>query len=139
MAVTGTIPKQVKREIVDAWLPAAETTWKVALLDDTFVYDHTTHVTYADVSGDEIAGIGYTAGGATLAGRVVGYVDTDDTYIDATDTQWTTATFANVQYVVVYETSGGLIRVIYDLGTTHDVTAGTFTIQWNTGGLIKVV
>jgi len=138
MAITGTIPKQVKKAFIDTWLPATEPVWKVCLLDSGFTYDHATDITYDDVSSDEIAGTGYTAEGEILTGRVTGYVDTYDCYIDADNTAWTTATFADVRYIVVYETAGKKIRVIYDLGTTYSVTSGTFTIQWNGGGLIKI-
>lgn len=139
--MASVIPKEVKKEIVDAWI--AETTWKVCLLTNAFTYVSGTHITYADLlaSGAEVVGTGYTAGGATLAGRVGAY-DTTNYTLDATDVQWTTATFANVQYIAVYNwtgvAAGSRVRAIFDLGTTYNVVAGTFTIQWNGGGLIKV-
>jgi hypothetical protein len=135
--MADTIPKQVKKEVVDGWLLE---TWKVALLDNTFVYDHTTDITYANVSDDEITGTGYSAGGALITGRTGGYVDTDDYYINANDTPWAGATFAvPARYAVVYETTGGKIRAIYDLGADYSVTTGTFTLQWHATGLIKIV
>ena len=136
--MASVIPKEVKKEIVDGWV--AEPVWKVCLLTNTFTYVTGTYITYADLlaSGREIVGAGYTAGGATLAGRVGAYVDTINRRIDATDTIWTAATFANVRYIAVYETAGGKIRAIYDLTTTYSVTSGTFTIQWNASGLVKI-
>ena len=136
--MASVIPKEVKKEIVDGWV--AEPVWKVCLLTNTFTYVTGTHVTYADLlaSGAEVVGTGYTAGGQVLAGRVGAYVDTTNQRIDATNTAWAAATFANVQHIAVYETTGGKIRAIYDLATTYSVTSGTFTIQWNAGGLIKI-
>ena len=135
--MANVFPKQVKKEIVDNWI--AEATWKVALLDNGFVYDHTTDDLYTDVTADELAsGNGYTTGGATLAGRAGGYVDTYDYYLDATDTSWASATFTNVRYIVVYETVANKIRFIFDLGANYSCTNSTFTIIWASGGLIKL-
>ena len=135
--MANVFPKQVKKEIVDNWI--AETTWKVALLDNGYVYDHTTDDLYTDVTGDELPnGNGYTTGGATLAGRAGGYVDTYDYYLDATDTAWASATFTNVRYLVVYETTANKIRFIFDLGANYSCTNATFTIVWAAGGLIKI-
>jgi hypothetical protein len=134
--MASVIPKEVKNEIVTRWLPATETTWKVALLTNAFAYVTGTHILYADLT-NEVVGTGYTAGGATLAGRAIAYVDTTNANIDATDVQWTTATFI-ARYAVVYETTGGKIRAIYDFGADKTVTGGTFTIQWSASGLMKV-
>lgn len=131
--MASTIPKEVKKEIVDAWI--AEITWKVALFISTL--NRLTQNLYSGCT-NEVSGTGYTAGGTVLAGRNGAYVDTTNQRIDATDTAWTTATFSDVQFLVVYETTGSKIRAIYDLGTTYAVTSGTFTVQWNNAGLIKV-
>jgi hypothetical protein len=124
------IPKEVKKAITDAYV--AETTWKVALL--TALPDDTIS-TYAGIT-TEVVGAGYTATGATLAGRASAYTGTD-AWIDATDTSWTSATFT-ATHAVVYETAGGLIRAIYDLGGSKTVTTGTFTLVWNASGLLTV-
>ena len=129
------IPKEVKREIVDEWV--AETTWKVALFTSTSNCNDNGISTYAACT-NEVIGTGYTAGGATIAGRVAAYIDTTNTNIDATDVTWTTATIAGIWYAVVYETTGGLIRAVYDLGATYSVTNGQFTLSWNASGLFKV-
>jgi hypothetical protein len=135
--MANVFPKQVKKEIIDNWI--TEPVWKVALLDNGFAYDHTTDDFYTDVTGDELSnGSGYTTGGATLAGRAGGYVDTYDYYLDATSPTWTSATFVNVRYVVVYETVASKIRFIFDLGANYSCTNATFTVDWATGGLIKI-
>lgn len=136
--MANVFPKQVKKEIVDNWI--VEPTWKVALLDNGFTYDHTTDVLYTDVTADELPnGNGYTTGGTTLAGRSGAYVDTYDYYLDATDTAWTSATFTDVRYVVVYNgTSPYKIRFILDLEADYSCIASTFTIVWALGGLVKI-
>lgn len=132
------IPKEVKKEIVDGWI--AETTWKVALFKSTSNCNDDGVSTYAQclADGNECSGTGYTAGGATLAGRTGAYIDTTNYKFDATDTAWTSATIADIRYAVVYETTGGLIRWVYDLGADYSVTAGTFTLTWNSDGLVNV-
>ena len=136
--MASVIPKEVKKEIIDGYI--AET-WKVCLLTNLFTYVSGTHILYANLT-NEVIGTGYTAGGAAVTksawGAGSGYVDTVNAYLDGTDVSWPTSTFANVQYAVVYETTGGKIRGVYDLGAVYSVTSGTFTLQWNPGGLIKV-
>ena len=135
--MANVIPKEVKKERADAFV--AET-WKACLLTNAFVYVTGTYVTYADLlaSGTEVVGTGYTAGGATVANKASSYVDTTNVKLDADDTAWTTATFAAVRYVAVYETTGGKIRAIYDFGADKSVTSGTFTEEWSSSGLIKI-
>ena len=138
--MASVIPKEVKKEIIDGYI--AET-WKVALLTTTFAYVTGTYVTYADLlaSGKEVVGSGYTAAGAAVTksawGAGSGYVDTTNAMLDATNVQWTSATFT-AQYAAVYETTGGKIRAIYDFLAGKTVTGGTFTIQWNPAGLVKI-
>ena len=134
--MASVIPKEFKKEIIDVLTGAAtmtaEVTWKVALFTNAY---STASILYSVVN--EVSGGGYTAGGATLSGRTSGYVDTNNRYLDAADTQWTAATFT-ARYAVVYETVGGKIRFIYDFLADYPVAGGTFTIQWNSGGLVKI-
>ena len=136
--MASVIPKQVKKAIVDAWLPAAEAEWKVCLLTSAFPNTLGAYTVYEDLTNEVPNGSGYTTEGATITGRATAYVDTYDAYIDADNVSWPTATFANVRYAVVYETTNRKIRGIYDLGAVYSVTSGTFTLQWNTAGLIRV-
>jgi hypothetical protein len=140
--MASVIPREVKKEQVDAWL--AET-WKVGLLKNTFVgqYVAGTHVNWTDVSAFEIAASGsYVAGGATLTRYAwgvesTGYTGTDAA-IDAVNSAFTTIT-ATARFVVVYNAVAPFkIRAIYELPADYPVTGGTFTIQWNASGLIKV-
>lgn len=134
--MASVIPKELKKEWADSL--TAET-WKVALLSNAFTYVSGTHVNYTDVTGNELAaGGGYSTGGATMSGKVAAYVDTTNANIDASDTQWTSATFT-ARYACVYNAASPFkIRAIYDFGADYTVTGGTFTIQWNAGGLVKI-
>ena len=125
------IPTAVKKVIADAYV--AEPQWKVALFTTN---DCLSRSTYGTCTG-ETSGTGYTTGGAVVTGRADSIVSTS-VVITATNTAWTGATFS-AAYAVVYETAGGLIRAVYDLGGTKTVTAGTFTLQWDaSNGLVKI-
>ncbi len=131
--MASVVPKEVKKEIVDAWV--AEPTWKVALLTGyTFVNGHDE---YTDVSAWEVVGTGYTAGGATLAGRAT-VADGTEYNLDATDLTWTGVTLTNVNFACAYYTATDKIRSLHDLGGSFSVVGGSFTLQWDTDGLIKV-
>jgi len=91
---------------------------------------------YSDLTNEVASGGGYATGGNTLGGRTSAFSTLDAT-LDATDIQWTSATFT-CAYAAVYETTGGKIRAIYDLGGSKTVTNGTLTLVWNTSGLLSV-
>lgn len=132
------VPKEVKLEIGTAWLPATETTWKVALFLNGSNCNNDGVLLYSACTNEVSAvGTGYTTGGATLAGRAVSYIDTTNVKFDATDATWTTATFT-ARYAVVYNTTTSKIRAVYDFGGDYSVTNGTFTLQWNGDGLLKI-
>ncbi len=136
MAAESVIPKEVKKEIIDGYI--AET-WKVCLLTSAFSYVSGTHVYYSDLTNEVADGSGYTTEGESVSQLAwSGYVDGDNAMINATDVPWTTATFT-ARYAVVYSTAGlKPIRAIYYFTEDKTVTAGTFTIQWNPSGLIKI-
>lgn len=137
--MASVIPKEAKKEVADTYIAEATADdWYACLLTSAFTYVSGTHIKYADISGSEVVGTGYTAGGKQVTPVGLGYVDTTNYAIDAGNILWTTATFANVRYVVIYNYTSGNIRAIYDLGSDYSVTAGTFTVQWNPGGIIKI-
>lgn len=81
-------------------------TFKIALMEPTFIYDVDTQQVYADISSDELStAYGYTAGGASLSGVAVSQDDTNDR---------ATAIWSNVTWNI----SGGDIScggaIIYD-------------------------
>jgi hypothetical protein len=116
-------------------------TIKVALATASYTPDQDTHDFFNDVT-NEITGTGYTAGGATLAGKAVTYdTATNEVRWDASDTSWSTATFT-ARYAIVYKDTGSaatspLIALI-DFGANVSVTAGTFLITWAATGIAKI-
>ena len=137
--MANVVPKEVKKEQADRFI--AET-WKACLLTSAFTYVTGTYITYSNLVNELPNGSGYTTGGTAVSkywwGGGSGYTGTTNAMIDAADPSWTNITFTGVRYMVVYETTGGKIRGIYDLVTNRDITGGTFTVNLNAGGLIKI-
>ena len=109
---------------------------KVALLNSshTFAAGNTD---FSDVSANELSsGSGYTTGGNTLGSKSV--TEASTTKWDAADRDWTAATFT-ADHAVIYDTSvtNDLIASI-DFGGSKAVVAGTFTIQWDSAGIITL-
>lgn len=98
---------------------------------------------FSDI-GNEVSGTGYSAGGVTLTTAAPAYDGASNTMrLDATDAQWTSATFT-ARYAVVRKDTGaaGTSPVLgyVDFGQDVSVTAGTFLIEWDsTDGVLRVV
>jgi hypothetical protein len=133
--MASSIPKEAKNELIARFLPAVETEWKVALF--TNASNCMTQSTYAACTSQVASGNGYTTGGAVLAGRTSGYVDTNNVYLDATDSAWGSSTFT-ARYAILYETATGKIRDRKDFGGDKAVSTGTLTILWNASGIMKL-
>ncbi len=111
-------------------------TIKVMLLNNSHSF-LATHNQKSEIVANEISGTGYTAGGEELTTKAVTQGATTDW--DADNTEWTTATFS-AYHAVIYDdtlTNDDLICSI-DFGGEKQVTAGTFTIQWDAAGIITL-
>jgi hypothetical protein len=111
-------------------------TIKVMLLDDSHAFT-ATHNQKSEIVANEISGTGYTAGGEALAGKAVTQGAT--TKWDATDVEWTIATFT-AYHAVIYDdtlTNDDLMASI-DFGGSKSVSAGTFKIQWHANGIVTL-
>lgn len=113
---------------------------KVMLLSQAYVLDQDNHDFINDVSTNQAAGTGYTAGGLTLAG-VATAVDgaTNTTKLDANDI---TGISVSCCYAVVYVDTGtpstSPILTITDLsnGAATDLTVTGIT--WNASGIAAI-
>lgn len=109
---------------------------RVMLLDDSHGFT-TTHNQKSEIVANEISGTGYVANGALLADKAV--TQGTSTKWDATDVEWTTATFS-AWHAVLYDdtlTNDDLIASI-DFGGEKAVSAGTFKIQWHVNGIVTL-
>lgn len=112
----------------------AADTDKVALLAAAYTPNFSTHVSYADVSANEVTGTGYTAGGITLSGvtwTVTGNVAT----LGANTATWA-ALSTSARYAVVYR-SGGTNRLIglLDFGEVRSYVAEPLQLAFPSGVL----
>ncbi len=117
-------------------------TIKVMLCTSTYVPNQDTHVFKSDVT-NEVTGTGYTATGATLANKTIGYTaGTNVIKLDADDTSWSTATIT-ARYAVIYDATPAtdatrpLLGYI-DFGADVISTAGTFQITWDAAGIFTI-
>ena len=109
-------------------------TIKVSLYDNTHSFT-ATDTDYTTTNELATAG-GYTQGGATLAGKSVTQAAT--TKWDATDTEWTSATFTAYHAVIYDSTATNDLICSIDFGGAQTVTAGTFKIAWHANGIITL-
>lgn len=109
---------------------------KVMLLDNVHAFT-ATHNQKSEIVANEIAGAGYTAGGAALATKEV--TQATSTKWDAADVEWTSATFTAYNAVIYDDTltNDDLIGSI-DFDGAKAVSAGTFKIQWHANGIITL-
>lgn len=117
--------------------------FKVALVKSGYTPNVDTDDFWNDVSGEEVSGTGYTAGGVKLTSLAVTYDSaTNEARWDAADAEWTTSTIT-ARYAVVYKNTGTSTTsplVLYvDFGENKVSSAGTFKIVWNAIGLLYIL
>lgn len=101
-----------------------------------------THQDKADIT-NEVAGTGYTAGGATLGSKTESYTAGTGVYaIDAANVTWTTSTITARTAVLYDDTPAAEAdqAIICYQQSDADVstTAGTFTVAWHADGIVKI-
>ena len=139
--MASVIYNSAKRDLMNGAMDLDTDTIKVALVTSTYSPNIDTHAKFSDIS-NEVTGTGYTAGGATLGSPVVAIDTTNDrATFDAADSSWTTATIT-ARGAVIYKSTGTastspLLGYI-DFGSDKTSTAGTFTIQWNSVGILAL-
>ena len=97
------------------------------------------HATLADVVANEVAGAGYTAGGAALTNVTWSVVGATAVF-DADDPIWVNATIS-ARYAVIYlvGTSNGVtnpLMCLIDFGAVNGVTGGTYRVKFNDAGIL---
>ena len=111
------------------------------MLCSALTADQDGDVYLADVTKTEITGTGYTAGGATLASKTIGYTTaTNVIKLDAADTEWTASTIT-ARYVIIYDDTPASNKPVLgyvDFGENRSSTAGTFTVAWNASGIATI-
>lgn len=134
MSITTAIANSFKQEILDGVHLAADV-YKMALYTSAASLDKTT-TTYSTTN--EVVGAGYTAGGATLAGRVNG-ISGDTAYLTFTNPAWAAATITARGCIIYNSTRGNKVVAVFDFGSDIISTAGTFTVVLPAAGLTAAV
>jgi len=108
----------------------------VILLDTNHSFS-SAHNNLTDVSGNELsAGGGYVQQDKELASKAV--TQAASTKWDGANVVWTSATFEAFHAVLYDETAANDLICSIDFGGGKQVTAGTFTIEWHTNGIITL-
>lgn len=115
-------------------------TIKVALMKTSYVPDFAAQEFYSQVSGQEVVGAGYTAGGQALTVKTVAQDNTNNRGVfDADNIYWPNATI-QARGVLVYKDTGNpatspLIGY-FDFLEDKVSNGGTFTLQWQSVGIV---
>jgi hypothetical protein len=139
--MANVIYNSFKRDIMNGGIDLDTDTIKVALVTSSYTPDQDAHDNFDDVT-NEVSGTGYTAGGATLGSVSVSADNTDNEGVfDAADTTWTSSTIT-ARGAVIYKSTGTastskLIAYI-DFGADKSSSAGNFTIQWDSEGILNL-
>jgi len=107
-------------------------------LGNTYTPNQDTDETWAGISGDEVSGTGYSAGGATLASVTLTYTGaTNILSYDAADPSWSDSTIT-ARYAVFYSSTSGYLISYIDFGEDKTSTAGLFKIELDPAGIGKI-
>jgi len=112
---------------------------KCAMIQDTATPNFDTHDFWADLSGNEVSGTGYTAGGKAYTNTELTLSSGVLTY-DAADVAWTSSTITDAMAAVGYADSVASDPLIFlsDFVSAVSTVSGTFTIQWNASGIFTL-
>lgn len=98
---------------------------KIALYTSAASLDATTTV-YS--TSNEVVGVGYSAGGNTLASPTISTSGTT-AFVDFADSSWTTATITARGALIYNSSKANRAIAVLDFGSDKTSTAGTFTVQ----------
>jgi len=142
MAVTGKLYGKAFLSLFNKEIDWDTDPIKCSLHTSTYVPDQDVDDYFNDVT-NEVTGTGYTAGGATLAGKTITYTAaTNKCTLDANDCSWTSATIT-ARVAVVYDAQTGVATteplICYQLSDADIIsTNGTFTVAWNASGIVEI-
>jgi hypothetical protein len=130
-----------KKNISNGGIDLDTDTIKVALVTSAYTPDQDAHEFFSSVT-NEVVGTGYTAGGATLAGKTVTQDNTGNTGVfDANDVTWSASTIT-ARGAVIYKSTGvaGTSQLVayIDFGADKVSTSGDFVITWSASGILTL-
>jgi hypothetical protein len=120
-------------------------TLKIAILSSAAAINQDTNQYWSDLVANEITGTGYTAGGITLSSKTLTYDTATNTIrMKAADVTWSTVTFTNGRYAIVYKSTGtnttSHVEAYIDFGANESPAGVDFTISFDvTDGVMRAV
>lgn len=130
-----------KKDLITGAIDLDTDTIKAMLVTSTYSPNMDTHTKKSDVT-NEVSGTGYTAGGVTLASITVTQDNTNDKAVfDAADLSWSTATITARGLVIYKDTGTGSTSPLLcylDFGSDVASTAGTFSVQFSSSGILAL-
>lgn len=142
MATTTSFYNSYKKNTLDGSIDLVNDTIKVALCTSSYTPNIDSHSFFSDITNEVSASGTYTAGGFTLGTKSVTQDNTNNEGVfDAADASATSATIT-ARYAIIYKSTGTagtspLIAYV-DFGENISSIAGTFSILWNSAGIINV-
>lgn len=130
-----------KKQLLNAGINFGTSTMKVMLVTSTYTPNQDTHAFRSDVT-NEVSGVGYSAGGTTLANGTVTQDNTNHLAAYSADNiTWGTATIT-ARAAVLYKSTGVAasdpLVGYFDFGADQISSSGNFTVQWGTAGIINL-
>ena len=117
-------------------------THKIAMFTNSITPNFSTDTAYgvSPYDANEVSGTGYTAGGIALTGTAVSESPTGTLKWDATDAAWAGSTITSARCALIYADAlaGNNAIVLIDFAGDYSTTAGTFTIQFASGGILTI-
>jgi len=125
MAISQAMCTSFKAEILGGIQDLDTDVIKIALYTSAASLDAATTV-YS--TSNEVTGVGYSAGGNTLASPTISTSGTT-AYVDFADSSWTTATITARGALIYNSSKANRSIAVLDFGSDKTSTAGTFTVQ----------
>lgn len=118
-------------------------TLKLMLLDATHTPNLDSHDFVNDVSGDEVSGTGYSAGGFALSGALTQADTSGDRYLFKLNNVSAAGCTFDWRYAVIYRDTGtpstsNLVALI-DPGALQSLSAATLAIAWHADGVFEML
>ena len=115
----------------------------IANLNVMLLNNHTfdaSHTAMASISGDEVSGTGWPAGGPTIANAAVTTSSTNEATLDGDDISQTAdgGTIGPATAIVIYDATNDNPLYHYQFASTQEAGDGTdFNVTWHADGIAR--
>ena len=132
----GALYNEFKEELLLGNIDMDGHTFKVNLVTG-YTPNIDSHNGLSDVSASEESGTGYTAGGATLAGKAVTKDTTNDrAKFDADDVTWTGLNVGTPSHAILYDDTHASDCLVAYWEVTTATNGGNYTLQFGANGVL---